>query len=324
MTEFLTNLKADLTDRRMLPFVAAAGLALFAALLYVVLAGGSGSSTPTAAAPHTASTPAGLATSAAPAETAVAETTSGVADQRKGAVRNPFTPLKGSTGATGTSGSTGVSGSSGSTGGSGVTGGSGGSESKSSEEATPAKPKKKHKKQTVYHVSILFGEVPAGETAALPEQLTPSENLKLLTALPSAKTPLLVYRGVTTSGKSATFTVVGEAILSGEGKCLPSESQCQAIDLVPNQTEQLQYLTSAGQTVIYELKLVSITKSTASAASVKTLLRRGKTRAMQRLLRRKHLFAIPFLHETAQAGVLAFAARPRAPRARIAHARHAR
>ena len=65
---------------------------------------------------------------------------------------------------------------------------------------------------------------------------------------------------MTAGGKSATFTLVGEAILRGAGACLPSASQCQAIDLKPGQTEELEYLPpTAAPTVTYELRVVSIT-----------------------------------------------------------------
>ena len=112
-----------------------------------------------------------------------------------------------------------------------------------------------------------FGVIPAGLTAAS-AQLTPYANLKRQQPLPSAKQPLVVFRGVTAGGKSATFTLVGEAILRGGAKCLPSASQCQAIDLKTGQTEELEYLPPTGAAVTYELQLVDITstKATASAA----------------------------------------------------------
>ena len=45
MSEFLSSIKADLLDRRMLPLVAIVAVLLVGAIGYVVL-GGSGSSTP--------------------------------------------------------------------------------------------------------------------------------------------------------------------------------------------------------------------------------------------------------------------------------------
>src|SRR3954449_11296211 len=94
-------------------------------------------------------------------------------------------------------------------------GGSGEAESK------PSKPSKPAKRKTIYNVAVLFGVVPSG-TAPLIAVLTPYEKLGLYTALPSAKKPLIVFRGVTAGGKSATFTIAGEAILHGQAACLPN------------------------------------------------------------------------------------------------------
>ena len=66
------------------------------------------------------------------------------------------------------------------------------------------------------------------------------------------------------------FELSREAILKGQATCIPSASQCEAIDLAVGQSEELAYLESDGQSVPYELKVVSITKEspTASAARV--------------------------------------------------------
>lgn len=149
-------------------------------------------------------------------------------------------------------------------------------------------------------MAVLFG-VPATGTA-----LTPYENLKLMTPLPSGAQALIVFRGVTAGGKSATFTLVGEAILHGTGACLPSASQCEAIDLHTGQTEQLEYLSTSGQVTSYELKVVSITSDKASSAAFKDALH-GVSKAGRELLSHDGLEAIPYLHLSATAGVLVFA-----------------
>jgi hypothetical protein len=163
-------------------------------------------------------------------------------------------------------------------------------------------------------VSVLFGVVPV---LVPPQgvQLAPHNNLRLLTALPSAKEPLIVFRGVTPRGKSATFTLVGEAILHGSATCLPSPSQCQEIDLKPGQTEQLEYLPLSGLPVTYELRIVSIKSSKASSATVGRIAR-SASKAGRELLRRAGLVAIPGLRYSSVVGVLTFAA----PAATVAHA----
>jgi hypothetical protein len=306
MTDFLSSLKADLLDRRLLPLVVLVALALVGAIGYAVLGGGSSPTTPTAAASSAPTLPAGLPTSEATHEDAVAETTGGASAQHKGTARNPFTPLPESKAKTATATpSTGATASTTSTSPS-SSGTTAPSSSETTPAATPSAPSTPAKPKTVYHVAVLFGVVPAG-TAAGSAQLTPYENLKLLTPLPAAKQPLIVFRGVTAGGKSATFTLVGEAILHGQGDCLPSASQCEAIDLRVGQAELLEYLPPEGQTVTYELKIVSIVAGKASSAAVKGMLG-DESKAGRELLVHAGLQAIPDLRYSSQAGVLVFAA----------------
>jgi hypothetical protein len=321
MNDFLNSLKADLTDRRMLPLVGLAVAALVGALAYVALGGGSGSTAPAAAVPSNPVTPAGgLSVTQTTPEKGVAEVTSGAAAQKQGKARNPFTPLpeeKSKTSTSASSGSTasgtGSSGSAASGSGSGSTPSnsspsSSGSSPSSSGSKTPSAPSTPSsstpstpsKHEQLYHVAVVFG-VPASPT----DPLVPYVDLKLMTPLPSAAQALVVYRGVTAGGKSATFTLVGEAILHGEGNCLPEAAQCEAIDLKPGQAEQLEYLPAGGTPVTYELKVVSIASSKASGAAVKDALR-GESKAGRELLGRSGLLAIPYLHASSQVGVLVF------------------
>lgn len=311
INEFFRTLAADLRDRRFLPFVALVSVALVGGIAYAALAGGS-SATPTPSAPVPRAGVTGIAATQAKPETAVAETTSGTADQRKGKVHDPFKLLPG---AEKTATSTSTS-SSTSTSGSGVKSesgavkteaGSGKSEAGSGEaESKPTKPSTPSKPKTVYHVAVLFGIVPSGAAPLITTTLTPFQSLKLFTPLPSAKQPLLVFRGVTAGGKAATFTLVGEAILHGQAACLPTPTQCQAIDLQKERYEQLEYLTPTGEVVTYELRIVSITTTKATTASFQSFLR-GQSKAGRELLRNAELLDIPLLHSSSQPGVFVFA-----------------
>ena len=316
MSGLFHSIKSDLLDRRMLPLLALVVVALAAAAGYVAL-GSSSSSTPTASISAPAATGAGLTISAtqAPASPAQSETTSGTPERRHGVARDPFAPIAGATSAAtakaASSTPSPASSATPSTSAASSTTGSGSSSSSSSSSppaSTPPTPEKSSpppKSTTVYHVAVLLGVVP--EPPSTP-QLTPYENLKLLAPLPSAKQPLIVFRGVTTNGADAVFTLVGEAILHGPGSCLPSATQCQAVELKPKQSEQLEYLTSSGQTVTYELQVVSIDAGKASAASAAGALH-GESKAGRELLRRAGLTALDGLHFSAKAGVLAFSAR---------------
>ncbi|HTU79267.1 MAG TPA: hypothetical protein VMF09_10960 [Solirubrobacteraceae bacterium] len=309
MTDFLNALKADLLDRRLLPLVAVVVLGLAGAVAYVVVGGGSAGSTPTSAAAGTsgAASP-GIAISQASPETAVAETTGGSSLQHGGSSRDPFVALaepkaKSASAKTSTSPSSSSSSSAKTEpGNSSSSGSSAAGSSTPTPGPTPSKSSKPAKPASVYHVAVLFGLLaPAG--SAQSAQLTPFENLKLLTPLPSASQPLVVFRGVTAGGASATFSLVSEAILHGEGACLPSPAQCEAIGLKSGQSEQLEYVSASNQNETYELKVVSIVSSKASSAAVKGLMRET-SKAGEKLLSEAGLTALPGLRYSAQAGVL--------------------
>jgi len=323
MTGFLNAVKADLLDRRLLPLVALVVAVLVGAVAFAVLSGGS-SGTPAATVatgPSTALVP-GLSVSHQTPETAVAEVTAGASTQHRGEAHDPFIPLANpeekTTSATSATGSTASASPSTSTGSSGSTESTTPSESSppspssstpsESTPTSPSKPSKPAKPKTVYHVAVLFGELPPAGSGAT-AQLTPYVNLKLLTPLPSAKQALVVFRGVTAGGKSATFTLVGEAILHGKVACLPSASQCEAIDMHPGESEILEYLTPTGQTVSYELTLVTITSTKASSADVANELR-SESKTGRALLRHDGLLALPYLRNSTQVGVLVFAGHP--------------
>jgi hypothetical protein len=321
MTDFLSSLKADLLDRRLLPILAVLSLALVAAVAYAVLGGGS-TATPAPTGATTTVAPLGVGVAVKPAPTStsqpVAETTSGSSLQRGGATRNPFAPLPGaaktasassSSSSSGSSSSGSASSGSASSGSSSSPASSGQSKSESPKSSggtppsqskpAPAKPK------TVYQVAVLFGAVPAG-TPLLSAQLTPYQNLKRQQPLPDAKQPLIVFRGVIAGGKSATFTLVGEAILRGSAACLPSASQCQAIDLKPGQTEELEYIPPGGTAIVYQLQVASIKSSKASASAASRAFHVQSKSGLE-LLRHVGLTALPGLRYSGKSGVLVFA-----------------
>lgn len=317
MNEFLSNVKADLTDRRLIPLVAVTVVALVAAVAWAVLSGGSSSSSSSSSTSiHAVVLPAGpvggsgLVASTISPEKAVAETASGFAAQRHGSARNPFTPLPGSASAstakTASASTASTSSSTSSSSSSSSSSKASGSETSSS---TPAKPSKPATPKTVYKTAVLFGVLPAG-TPPANAQLSAFPALKLSTPLPNASQPLVVYRGVTKgTTASATFSLVGEAILHGQGSCLPEPQNCQAIDLRPGQAEQLEYTPPSGTTVVYELRVVSITAITATAAAARRVL--AAQPAGQSLLKADGLVALPYL-VYAEPGLLVFPKKPAA------------
>ncbi len=278
MNELLRSLKSDLLDRRMLPILLGVGVLFAGAVAYVVLAGGSSEpATPSAQvgpSPTSVAPGPNLAVTQTPENphAAVAETTDGARYRHKPGTRDPFTPLpspKTKSETTGTSSSV-ASPSPTSTSpsvekSSPSSTGTGGAETTPS---TPVKPAPKKKPKTVYLVTAQFGLLPSTTTELA--QLTPYSDLKRLQPLPSKDDQRLIFAGARGDGKGAVFELSREAILKGQATCIPTASQCEAINLEVGQSEELTYLEPDGQSVPYELKLISITKEapTASAARV--------------------------------------------------------
>jgi hypothetical protein len=328
MSKFFDSLKSDLLDRRLLPLLALVAVGLIAAIAYAVLAG-SGSTTPVTAG-ATAATPAsGIAVSAVSttAEAGAGETT-GAAKQSASPGRNPFTQLpepKTTSASSATAPAPASAGSGSAPSGSSSTGGETGSSSTppSGGESAPAKPKAKQHPRATHEVNVLFGATAAG-TPALSAQLTTINALKLQQPLPDDKSALVVFRGVNAGGKSATFTLVGEAILRGEATCLPSTAQCQAIELKEGQTEELEETPAGGPPVVYELYVLGIKTGTVSTSTEGASMRESK--AGLKLLREAGLQTLPGLRYSAAKGVLvatshrAFAARVHAASSHGAHA----
>jgi hypothetical protein len=273
MRTFLDSLRADLSDRRMLPVVVALCIALVAALAYAALGGhGSSSRTPPPSPVTSASTGAtnsGVSVTQVSLGTnkAVSETTSGAPRAQRN-VSNPFRPLPSSKAKSSSASSGGAGSASGSGSGSSQSsaGGSSSSSSPSSSGSAPPPAKEQSKPAsrkpkapaTVYTASVEFGLAAGG---GRPAQLESYENLKASAALPSAKSPVVVFKGATSSGKVAKFELAGEILVHGPAQCLPSAQQCLAIGLQVGQSEQLEYLPGNGAAVLYELKLTGIAQA---------------------------------------------------------------
>lgn len=298
MNDVLNSLKSDLLSRRMLPLVVLVLAALVGAVAYAVLGGGS--STPASVAAVAPAKIAPVSVTPAPANPteAVSETPAGSRYQRQGGAHDPFLqlpkPVVAKVKVTVKSPA----------GGSGASTPSAGSTTPSTTPApvkpTPAKPKKPI---VEYDVAVLFG--PASRTPGVAPTLTPYEKLKRLQPLPSQSNSLVVFSGVSASGKGATFVLAREAILKGPAACLPSASQCEMIDLAKGQSEELSYLQPNGQTATYILQLVSIAKREApSTGQARTHQR--ESRFGRALLRRYAPAVLADLHYSPLKGVVVY------------------
>lgn len=290
MNELLQSIKADLTSRRLVPLVALLCVGLLAAVVYAALGGGGEAKQPTPVA--STPLPSGLPVTIAPpkATAAAAETPAGSRYQSHDPTRDPFLPLPGaaraaSAGAGAAAGpaSAAVTPGSGSKTGPPASEGGTGSAKRSVGPTTgpkgaPAPPQKKKSSKPsssfkprplpLFSVSALFGLAPP--TPAQQPSLTPYEDMLLYEPLPSAKSPTIVFIGVAKTGDQAVFALVVPPILRGPAACLPSQAQCQAIELAAGQTEELEYVKTDGQAVDYELQVVKISRrKDASAATAK-------------------------------------------------------
>ncbi len=159
-----------------------------------------------------------------------------------------------------------------------------------------------------------LGVVPPSAEGAPPQpaQLKTYKDMALDEPLPGKANPQLIFLGVVLrTGKDVLFGLTGEAILHGSATCLPSPTQCQAIELQVGQSETLEVVEANGTPVTYELKLVTITKSvsTASTARAHTALH-AVSKAGRELLRRNGVLAFSKLHFSTERGGLVFAGHP--------------
>jgi hypothetical protein len=293
MIEFLHSVKSDLLSRRLLPLLALLGVGLTAAIGYSLTGGSNGTtpSTPAKASPTNSQTKLPVAVASANPNEAVSETPAGGRYQSQGPTRDPFTPLPspppaksaGSKSSTAKSAGSSSAGSSSSRSGSGGGSSSGGTSPGAQAAPVPAPaPKKPAKPVFPYTVSVLFGLAPNAQGQSTPP--TPYQDLKLLQPLPSKQDARVSFERVTSSGKGAVFKLLAPPILHGSGICLPSTSECQAIDLEVGHAEELEYVEASGQTVVYELKIVSIAKKNGGAnaarvSNAKAALANSKPRA---------------------------------------------
>ena len=134
--------------------------------------------------------------------------------------------------------------------GSGAPGGSGGgSSAPPSAEPTPG-PKVTIPKGSI---KVRFG-IPS-DTSELPELL-----IGHLEAVPSSDAPVLVLERLKDDGRTAVFSIPGDILAVGDGKCQPTPDDCASLELRAGQTEFVTVKGGAedGSDVQYELDLVKI------------------------------------------------------------------
>jgi hypothetical protein len=133
-----------------------------------------------------------------------------------------------------------------------------------------------------------------------------------LTPLPSATNPIVVFLGTRRDRRTAVFLVSTDVHVQGLGQCVPSRSDCEAIELRDGDTAFLDVAAADGSVDQFELDLVGVTlhettsKAVAQRAYARTsrvgrLLLGGSGRSS--VQRRGHRQRVPF-RWIARSGVL--------------------
>jgi len=184
--------------------------------------------------------------------------TSGTATPTSVSSAGGTTPSTFGPGTAGSTDSSGSSGSAGSTGSTGTTGSSGGSTQKT----------------FYYHytVDVSFGKKGEEDDKTLSE----------FRALPNSDSPVLVFMGVKSDGKTAVFLISANASVIGDGKCSPSDTECTFLYMKTKDKETIEAVDTAGTITDYTLELKDIDvkrtegpdKAASSSKSERVRLRR--------------------------------------------------
>lgn len=243
---FVRNIAHDLVDKRLWPIA----VALVAALAVIPVAfGGGGGAEPASPAPAPQGAAPGAA--AAPSQAlVVADETVLSKRTRKGAVRNPFRQqhvpkaktAQGPSTATQTSATTTKA----PAGGGSVSPGVKPTAPSALREPIQSGPSPKLR---TYAVHARFGE---------PTQQRTLRDLARLTALPSHRRPLFVFLGVADAGRSAVFVVSGEAVSTGDGRCRPTPSRCDTVELRRGETQFFEIGAGTPSAMQYQLDITAI------------------------------------------------------------------
>jgi hypothetical protein len=140
---------------------------------------------------------------------------------------------------------------------------------------TPLAPKKTYE---LYSLKIRFGDTSTTDLA--------NRSIKRLTALPKMAEPTLVYLGLKKDLRTAVFLVDANTLVVGDGKCIPSPTNCQNLELKKGQTAFVDVLGEDGQSLAqYELDLVSVVKKKTTDARAARASRKGVAKGGRDALR---------------------------------------
>lgn len=110
------------------------------------------------------------------------------------------------------------------------------------------------------------------------EENLKARNLKRLTALPSVSEPVIIYLGLLRDNKTAVFLVDAGVTVQGDGRCKPSPTNCETIQMKPGETTFLD-VEAAGLAEQFQLDFVRVkvkkTTDAKAAAAERALVAPG-------------------------------------------------
>lgn len=79
-----------------------------------------------------------------------------------------------------------------------------------------------------------------------------------LTPLPSEQQPIVIYLGLRRDRRTALFMISTDVRAQGDGRCVPSRTTCEAIELQAGQVAFLDHTADDGRITQYELDLTAV------------------------------------------------------------------
>jgi hypothetical protein len=252
---FIRGLITDLRDKRLWPVAAALVVALVAVPVLL--------SKPAPTVPVAQAAPQNAAVAPAAAVPAVSVQVVPSHSRLPGPARDPFTQRQhggGAAAATSSTTATTVTGT-GKGAGTGSTPASGTPTAPSTAPGTTTTPS-----STAPLTYLIFtADLVVDRVGGHPETVNDVERL---TPLPSTRNAFLVFLGIKNDRNTAEFLVSSHAKPAGQGKCIPSPSQCQLLALKVGQHEAFLVLSSHGRVYEYTLLLKNIGLKTTTSATV--------------------------------------------------------
>lgn len=132
---------------------------------------------------------------------------------------------------------------------------------------SPLTPPVKKKTYELFQLKIRFGSTSSTDLA--------NRSVKRLTALPRMSDPVLVYIGMKKDLKTAVFLVDANTMVVGDGRCVPSPTNCQNLELKKGQTAFIDVLDETGKSVEqYQLDFVKVLRKLTTDEQVAAMARK--------------------------------------------------